>query len=291
MDLRQTLNDSSRAVYARLNRRKYAIIIALCLFCFFACIGDVLTAAASPAYRLSTRDVLNCLLHPTQATPGTYVIVIKMRLPIALMALVVGFSLGTAGATMQTILHNPLASPYTLGVGTAAGFGASIAIVFGLGSVMTSALAFVFAMLICLIRKLARSNSTESMMLLGSCILYSVTSFFVFSLCLISPLAWCIFGMAAGLADKVEVQLAYAIGVARPVSVMVDSFGTGKLDDEKLSEIVEKHFDLRPAAIIHYLDLRRPIYRQTAAYGHFGRTDIDLPWEQTDKVAELQAEL
>ena len=86
-------------------------------------------------------------------------------------------------------------------------------------------------------------------------------------------------------------QLAYAIGVARPVSVMVDSFGTGKLDDEKLSEIVEKHFDLRPAAIIHYLDLRRPIYRQTAAYGHFGRTDIDLPWEQTDKVAELQAEL
>ena len=97
--------------------------------------------------------------------------------------------------------------------------------------------------------------------------------------------------VAAGLADKVEVQLAYAIGVARPVSVMVDSFGTGKLDDEKLSEIVEKHFDLRPAAIIHYLDLRRPIYRQTAAYGHFGRTDIDLPWEQTDKVAELQAEL
>jgi S-adenosylmethionine synthetase len=97
--------------------------------------------------------------------------------------------------------------------------------------------------------------------------------------------------VAAGLADKVEVQLAYAIGVARPVSVMVDSFGTGKLDDEKLSEIVEKHFDLRPAAIIHYLDLRRPIYRQTAAYGHFGRTDIDLPWERTDKAAELQAEL
>jgi iron complex transport system permease protein len=111
MDQNRQLNDSSRAVYARLNRRKYAIIIALCLFCFFACIGDVLTAAASPAYRLSTRDVLNCLLHPTQATPGTYVIVIKMRLPIALMALVVGFSLGTAGATMQTILHNPLASP------------------------------------------------------------------------------------------------------------------------------------------------------------------------------------
>ena len=97
--------------------------------------------------------------------------------------------------------------------------------------------------------------------------------------------------VAAGLADKVEVQLAYAIGVARPVSIMVDSFGTGKLNDEKLSEIVEKHFDLRPAAIIHNLDLRRPIYRQTAAYGHFGRTDIDLPWEKTDKVAELQSEL
>ena len=97
--------------------------------------------------------------------------------------------------------------------------------------------------------------------------------------------------VAAGLADKVEIQLAYAIGVARPVSIMVDSFGTGKLDDEKLAEIVQKHFDLRPAAIIEKLDLRRPIYRQTAAYGHFGRTDIDLPWEHTDKVEELKAEL
>ena len=97
--------------------------------------------------------------------------------------------------------------------------------------------------------------------------------------------------VAAGLADKVEIQLAYAIGVARPVSIMVDSFGTGKFDDEKLAEIVQKHFDLRPAAIIEQLDLRRPIYRQTAAYGHFGRTDIDLPWEHTDKVEELKAEL
>lgn len=176
MDQNRQLNDSSRAVYARLNRRKYAIIIALCLFCFFACIGDVLTAAASPAYRLSTRDVLNCLLHPTQATPGTYVIVIKMRLPIALMALVVGFSLGTAGATMQTILHNPLASPYTLGIGTAAGFGASIAIVFGLGSVMTSALAFVFAMLICLmIYLLGRSNVNS-----GSLVLSGIACLFLF---------------------------------------------------------------------------------------------------------------
>ena len=97
--------------------------------------------------------------------------------------------------------------------------------------------------------------------------------------------------VAAGLADRCEVQLAYAIGVARPVSIMVDTFGTGKLDDEKLAEIVQKHFDLRPAAIIETLDLRRPIYRQTAAYGHFGRTDIDLPWEHTDKVDELKAEL
>ena len=97
--------------------------------------------------------------------------------------------------------------------------------------------------------------------------------------------------VAAGLADRCEVQLAYAIGVARPVSIMVDTFGTGKLDDEKLADIVQKHFDLRPAAIIETLDLRRPIYRQTAAYGHFGRTDIDLPWEHTDKVDELKAEL
>lgn len=97
--------------------------------------------------------------------------------------------------------------------------------------------------------------------------------------------------VAAGLADKCEIQLAYAIGVAKPVSVMVDTFGTGKLDDEKIAEIVNKHFDLRPAAIIQKLDLRRPIYRQTAAYGHFGRTDVDLPWEHLDKVDELAAEL
>ena len=94
--------------------------------------------------------------------------------------------------------------------------------------------------------------------------------------------------MAAGLADKCEIQLAYAIGVARPVSILVDSFGTGKLSDEKLAELVEQHFDLRPAAIIKKLDLRRPIYRQVAAYGHFGRTDIDVPWEKTDKADELR---
>ena len=97
--------------------------------------------------------------------------------------------------------------------------------------------------------------------------------------------------VAAGLADKCEIQLAYAIGVARPVSILVDSFGTGKLPDDRLAEIVEKHFDLRPAAIIRDLDLRRPIYRQVAAYGHFGRTDIYVPWEKLDKVDELRKEI
>ena len=97
--------------------------------------------------------------------------------------------------------------------------------------------------------------------------------------------------VAAGLADKCEIQIAYAIGVARPVSILVDSFGTGRLPDEKLSELVEKHFDLRPAAIIRDLDLRRPIYRQVAAYGHFGRTDIEVPWEQLDKVDALRKEI
>ncbi|EGO63246.1 methionine adenosyltransferase [Acetonema longum] len=96
--------------------------------------------------------------------------------------------------------------------------------------------------------------------------------------------------VAAGLADKCEIQLAYAIGVARPVSVLVETFGTAKLSEEKISELVQKHFDLRPAAIIQNLDLRRPIYRQTAAYGHFGRTDLDLPWELTDKAAALRRE-
>ena len=94
--------------------------------------------------------------------------------------------------------------------------------------------------------------------------------------------------VAAGLADKCEIQLAYAIGVAHPMSVRVDTFGTGKLSDEKLVEIVRENFDLRPAGIIKMLDLRRPIYRQTAAYGHFGRTDVDLPWERVDKVEALK---
>ena len=92
--------------------------------------------------------------------------------------------------------------------------------------------------------------------------------------------------VAAGLARKCQIELAYAIGVAHPVSVLVDTYGTGRLPDERLAEIINRHFDLRPAAIIRDLDLRRPIYEQTAAYGHFGRTDVDLPWEKTDR-AEL----
>lgn len=94
--------------------------------------------------------------------------------------------------------------------------------------------------------------------------------------------------VAAGLADKCEVQLSYAIGVAQPTSVMVDTFGTGRLPDERLTEIVRENFDLRPAGIIKMLDLRRPIYRQTASYGHFGRTDLDLSWERLDKVDALK---
>lgn len=94
--------------------------------------------------------------------------------------------------------------------------------------------------------------------------------------------------VAAGLADKCEIQLSYAIGVARPTSVMVDTFGTGKLSDEKLTEIIRENFDLRPAGIIKMLDLRRPIYKQTAAYGHFGRNDLDLPWEKLDKAEALR---
>ncbi len=95
--------------------------------------------------------------------------------------------------------------------------------------------------------------------------------------------------VAAGLADKAEIQLSYAIGVAQPTSILVDTFGTGKVSDEKLTEAVRKVFDLRPAGIIKMLDLRRPIYKGTAAYGHFGRNDLNLPWEQTNKVEELKA--
>ncbi len=96
--------------------------------------------------------------------------------------------------------------------------------------------------------------------------------------------------VAAGLADKCEIQLAYAIGVARPVSIQVETFGTGKVPNEKIVELIEKNFDLRPAGIIAMLDLQRPIYKQTAAYGHFGRNDLDLPWEKTDKAETLRKE-
>ena len=97
--------------------------------------------------------------------------------------------------------------------------------------------------------------------------------------------------VAAGYADRLEIQLSYAIGVAQPTSINVNTFGTGRIDDEKIVEIIRRHFDLRPAGIIKMLDLRRPIYKQTAADGHFGRTDVDLPWEHLDKVDELKAEL
>ena len=96
--------------------------------------------------------------------------------------------------------------------------------------------------------------------------------------------------VAAGIADKCEIELAYAIGVAEPVSIFVDTFGTGKIDDEKIVDLIRRNFELRPAGIIDMLNLRRPIYKQTAAYGHFGRTDIDLPWEHTDKADVLRKE-
>jgi len=94
--------------------------------------------------------------------------------------------------------------------------------------------------------------------------------------------------VAAGLADRCEVQVAYAIGVAHPVSVFVETFGTNKVDEALIADLIRNHFDLRPAAIIHNLALRRPIYRQTASYGHFGRPDLDLPWEKLDKAEALR---
>ena len=97
--------------------------------------------------------------------------------------------------------------------------------------------------------------------------------------------------VAAGYADKIEIQLSYAIGVGQPTSIMVETFETGRVPEEKIEEVVRKHFDLRPAGIIKMMDLRRPIYKQTASYGHFGRSDLDLPWERLDKVEELKAEL
>ena len=97
-------------------------------------------------------------------------------------------------------------------------------------------------------------------------------------------------GVCAGLADRFEVEIAYGIGIARPISFSVESFGTGRIPDADIQALLEREFDLRPASIIAALDLRRPIYRQTAAYGHFGRVDLDLPWERTDKAAALAAD-
>jgi S-adenosylmethionine synthetase len=96
--------------------------------------------------------------------------------------------------------------------------------------------------------------------------------------------------VAAGLADRFELEIAYAIGIAKPLSVSIETFGTGKVEDTEILRLIDRHFDLRPAAIINALDLRRPIYRQTAAYGHFGRPDLDLPWERLDKAALLAAD-
>jgi S-adenosylmethionine synthetase len=96
--------------------------------------------------------------------------------------------------------------------------------------------------------------------------------------------------VAAGLADRFEVEVAYGIGIARPISFSVESFGTGKIEDTEIEKLIDRHFDLRPASIIAALDLRRPLYRQTASYGHFGRPDLDLPWERTDKADLLAAE-
>ena len=93
--------------------------------------------------------------------------------------------------------------------------------------------------------------------------------------------------MAAGIADEIQIELSYAIGVAQPMSITVDTRGTGKLPNAKIADIIRENFDIRPAGIIRMLDLRRPIYKKTAAYGHFGRTDIDLPWERTDKAEAL----
>ena len=97
--------------------------------------------------------------------------------------------------------------------------------------------------------------------------------------------------VAAGLADKCEIQIAYAIGVAQPVSIMVNTFGTGKMPDDEIRELIEKHFDMRPKAIINHLNLLRPIYGKTAVFGHFGRDDLDLTWERTDKKELLRKEL
>lgn len=159
------------AVYRRLNRRKSLLLAGLFLFCGLTLIADIMTGPAM----LPASEVLSCLFLPGSAVANTRVIVWSMRLPVALMALVIGFALGTSGSVMQTILHNPLASPYTLGVGAAAGFGASLAIVMGWGTAGTSLLSFSFAMLICLLiywMGRGRDVSSGSMVLSGIALLF-----------------------------------------------------------------------------------------------------------------------
>ena len=137
----------ARLAYTSANRKKRAVFFLIFALCLVSLVVDVMTGAAM----LSPGEVLSCLFRPSEASPGTYVIVYQMRLPIALMALAVGTALGSAGSVMQTILHNPLASPYTLGIGAAAGFGASLAIVMGLGNTGTAVLSFVFSMSVCML--------------------------------------------------------------------------------------------------------------------------------------------
>lgn len=171
MDMRKTRKMSGTAVYGGLNRRKYWILLALVLVAAVSLIVDVMTGAAM----LPMGDVLSCLFNRSGSPATTQVIVWDMRLPIALMALTVGFALGSSGAVMQTILHNPLASPYTLGVGAGASFGASLAIVMGLGEAGVCAFAFIFAMLICLLIYFMgrmRGMNTNSMVLAGIALLF-----------------------------------------------------------------------------------------------------------------------
>lgn len=167
---RRKITEAKR-VYCRSNRKKYLIPGCLAVLCTASLIVDIMTGPAM----LSVKDILNCILRPGEAEDTIRVIVLQMRMPIALMALTIGSALGASGAVMQTILHNPLASPYTLGVGAGAAFGASLAIVLGLGTAGTSLNAFVFSMLVCILIYFmgkSRSLSTNSMVLSGIAMLF-----------------------------------------------------------------------------------------------------------------------
>ena len=162
---------NARQVYNKLSRRKYIFPLCIGAFCLISLVFDVMTGPAM----LSAKEVLTCLFNPQNSDPNSNMIVRNMRLPVALMALAIGSALGSSGAVMQTILHNPLASPYTLGVGAGAAFGASLSIVMGWGSVGTSASAFLFSMLICLAIYLMgrkRELSTNAMVLSGIALLF-----------------------------------------------------------------------------------------------------------------------